>query len=265
VESALAGGPNQLELAEMRCFHWWPVIKTARLQMTVETIAASLDTTDLRLDSTEAAIVGLCEDALVYRFACAMVYPASVRLAARVLTGSTVGVGTVVGFPSGRFSTASKIAEIESAAKAGASEVDVVLNYAALREGRGAEVGAELETLVARARAEGLRLKVIAETCFLNRDQRMEALRLCEQADADFIKTSTGFGTAGAQLDHIRDWKLARSTNIQLKASGGIKTLAQVLSFLDAGATRIGTSSAVSIMRAYSGAVVPATEPGGDY
>lgn len=233
--------------------------------MTIEAIAAFLDTTDLRLDSTEAAIIKLCEDALVFRFACAMVYPASVGLAASVLSRSTVRVGTVIGFPSGRFCTGSKIAEIESAAKAGASEVDVVMNYSALREGRSVEVVAELEAVVARARAEGLRVKVIVETCFLDQNQRMEALRLCEQSGADFIKTSTGFGTAGAQLEHVRDWKSARSTGIQLKASGGIKTLAQALSFLDAGATRIGTSSAVSIVTECSGSINLAAEPGAGY
>ena len=116
----------------MRCFPLSAHNHNSPTRVTVEKISASLDTTDLRLDSTEAAIVKLCEDALVYRFACAMVYPASVGLAAIVLAGSAVGVGAVIGFPSGRFSTSSKIAEIEAAAKAGASEVDVVLNYPAL-------------------------------------------------------------------------------------------------------------------------------------
>lgn len=233
--------------------------------MDVEQLAAALDSTDLRLNSTEADIFKLCEDALVYRFACVMVYPASVRLAAVVVSGTNVGIGTVVAFPSGRFSTASKIAEIESVAENGATEVDVVLNYAALREGRGAQAGAEINALVKRARELGLRLKVIVETCFLDGGQRMEALRLCEQSGADFIKTSTGFGTAGAQLEHIREWKDARSSGIQIKASGGIKTLAHAIAFLDAGASRIGTSSAVSIVNEFSGNALSKIEAGDGY
>ncbi len=221
--------------------------------MTAAELAATLDSTNLRLDATEAEIAALCDEAAAQRFACVMLYPASVPFAARRLHGTGTRIGTVIGFPSGRFSTAAKRAEIEAAQVAGAHEVDIVMHYAALREGRGAEAGAEIAALAVRAHELGLLVKVIVETCYLDAPQRLEALRLCEDAGVDFIKTSTGFGSAGAKVAHIREWAAARSREIGLKASGGIKSLADALALIDAGATRLGTSSAAAIVAEFLG------------
>ena len=216
--------------------------------MTAAELAATLDSTNLRLDASEADLAALCAEAAVHRFACVMLYPADVAFAARQLAGTCIRIGTVVGFPSGRFVTAAKLAEIEAVHAAGAHEVDIVMNYPALRAGRPAEAGDEIATLTARAHALGLLVKVIVETCYLDAPQRLAALRLCEVAGVDFIKTSTGFGAAGARPEHLREWAAARARPIGLKASGGIRTLADARTLLAAGATRLGTSNAGGIL-----------------
>lgn len=217
-------------------------------RMSPAELAATLDSTNLRLDATEADLGELCRNAALHRFACVMLYPSNVAFAARQLAGTGVRIGTVIGFPSGRFSTRAKRVEIEAAHAAGAHEVDIVLNYAALRDGRAAEAADEVAALTATAHGLGLLVKIIVETCYLDHAQRLAALRLCEAAGADFIKTSTGFGSAGAVAEHLREWTTARTGRIRLKASGGIKTLAQARAFLAAGASRLGTSSAVEIL-----------------
>jgi deoxyribose-phosphate aldolase len=222
--------------------------------MTSAQLAAALDSTNLRLDAPAADIVALCQEAAAHRFACVMIYPASVPLAARELAGTGIQIGTVIGFPSGRFSTAAKAAEITAMHAAGAHEVDIVMNYAALRDGDTTLVAGELQTLVKLAHGHGQLIKVIVETCFLDPVQQILALRLCEDAGADFIKTSTGFGTAGAKIADISAWAAARRGGIQLKASGGIKTLADARALLAAGATRLGTSNAASILAEFHGA-----------
>ncbi len=234
------------------------------MNLTPATLAAALDSTNLRLDAPASDIAALCHEAAKHRFACVMIYPASVPLAARVLAGSGIKIGTVIGFPSGRFSTEAKAAEIDAASAAGAHEVDIVMNYAALRDGDFDMVDRELRSLTQRAHGHGQLVKVIVETCYLDADQRLTALRLCEDAGVEFIKTSTGFGSAGAKVDHIAAWAAARRGKIQLKASGGIKNLADARALLAAGATRLGTSNAASILAEFTGSS-PATAPGAGY
>jgi len=216
--------------------------------MDIAVFAAHLDSTNLRLDATEADIAALCDEAAAEHFACVMLYPASVAFAARRLAGTGARIGTVVGFPSGRFSGGAKAAEIDAAARAGAHEVDIVMNYPALLAGHEVEAGAEIAALTARSHELGLRVKIIVETCFLDAARRLRALRLCEDAGVDFIKTSTGFGTAGAKVEYIREWAAARRGRIGLKASGGIQSLADAQAFLEAGAERLGTSRAGALL-----------------
>jgi deoxyribose-phosphate aldolase len=211
-------------------------------------LARYLDSTNLRLDATDADLNGLCADARQYEFAAVMLYPASVALAADALVGSPVHVGTVIGFPHGRLPRAAKELEIRTAAKAGAHEVDIVMSYADLREGRDAEVSAELERLASVARSYWLLTKVIVETCYLGREQKLAALALCEDAGVDFIKTSTGFGAAGATVDDVKLFADHRRGSIRIKAAGGIKTLAQARDLIAAGADRLGTSNAVALV-----------------
>ncbi len=223
------------------------------MTLTHSQLAAMLDSTNLRLDASESDIEQLCIEAAKHRFACVMIYPTSVPLAARILAGTGMRIGTVIGFPSGRFSTEAKAYEIIAAHKAGAHEVDIVMNYPALLGGHSRIVATEVAALTHLAHRQGQLIKVIVETCFLDDTRRLEALKICEDAGADFIKTSTGFGTAGAKITDIAVWAAARRGSIQLKASGGIKTLADARAFIDAGATRLGTSSAAAIVAELAG------------
>jgi deoxyribose-phosphate aldolase len=232
------------------------------MSLTSAQLAASLDSTNLRLDASEADIEQLAREAALHHFACVMIYPASVPLAARVLAGTGTRIGTVIGFPSGRFSTDAKAAEIIAAHRAGAHEVDIVMNYAALRAGHLAEVTSEVTRLTTLAHDQGQLIKVIVETCFLTDAEKLAALAICETAGADFIKTSTGFGTAGAKVADIAAWAAARKTKIALKASGGIKTLADATALLSAGATRLGTSNAASILAEFNGGAAPTASAG---
>jgi deoxyribose-phosphate aldolase len=225
-------------------------------------LAAYLDSTNLRLDATEADIRHLCDEAVSLGCACVMIYPASVPLASDILKGTGMKIGTVIGFPSGRFSTAGKAAEIDAMAKAGAHEVDIVMNYAALREGHEAEVAAELTLLSKNAHAHGQLVKVITENCYLNEAQMLSALRLCEAAGVDFIKTSTGFGSSGAKIAHIALWSSQRKGKIRIKAAGGIKSLQDALSLIAAGAERLGTSSSGAIIAELKGAKSAAASTG---
>jgi deoxyribose-phosphate aldolase len=171
-----------------------------------------------------------------------------VAFAVRVLAGAGIRIGAVIGFPSGRFTTAAKAAEIDAVARLGAHEVDLVMNYAALRAGRETDVAAELRELTRRAHGHGQLVKVITENCYLTESQMLAALRLCEEAGADFIKTSTGFGSAGAKVEQIALWAKNRRGPIKLKAAGGIKTLADARALLDAGAERLGASNAAALL-----------------
>ncbi len=226
-------------------------------------LAGHLDSTNLRLDATDADLRVLCADARQYGLAAVMLYPTSVPLAVDALAGSPVRIGTVIGFPHGRAPTAAKEAEIRAMAAAGAHEVDVVMNYPDLREGRRAVVAAELGRLAAVAHEHRLLLKVIVETCYLDRAQKLAALAVCEDAGADFIKTSTGFGAAGATVDDVKLFADHRRGAIRIKAAGGIKTLAQARALIAAGAARLGTSAAVALVREEAGGPAPA--PTGSY
>lgn len=224
------------------------------MPLTPAALVATFDSTNLRLDATDADLVHLADEAAAHHFAAVMLYPTGVSLVAPRLKETGVKVGTVIGFPSGRFTTAAKSAEIEAVCAAGANEVDIVLNYAALREGHLRQAAMEIALLTTQGHSLGAKVKVIVETCYLDAAQRLAALRLCEDAEVDFIKTSTGFGSAGAKVEHIREWAEQRRGKIQLKASGGIKTLADARALIDAGASRLGTSSAMAILAELSGA-----------
>lgn len=215
-------------------------------------IASRLDATNLRLDSRGTDLDQLCAQALEHHFAAVCVYPTAVVRCARRLRGSGVGVATVVGFPSGRMTTTAKEAEIHAAADNGATEVDIVMNYPAWIDGERGPVLDELKKLVRTSKSLGLLSKIIVETCFLPQELAFEAVHLCEEVHADFIKTSTGFGSGGATLEIVRYWADKRR-RIRIKASGGIRTLADVRAFIDAGADRIGLSSAAQVMEELSG------------
>jgi len=212
-------------------------------------IASLIDHTLLKPEATRADIAGLCAEARDFQFASVCINPYWVRFAASQLEGSGVYVCTVIGFPLGANDTRTKIDEAEFAMQDGARELDMVLNIGALRSKEFHAVQKDIADLADTAHSRGAILKVILETCLLNHHEKVTACRLAAQAEADFVKTSTGFSTAGAT---VADVELMRSTvgeQIGVKASGGVRTMETLAKMVEAGANRIGTSSGVNILR----------------
>ncbi len=222
-----------------------------RLFPAKDALAAMLDHTLLKPEATEAQVRRLAREAAEHRFACAMVNPAWVPLAAEVLAGTGVRVGTVLGFPLGASLTATKVAEARHAARAGALDLDMVLNIGALRSGHHAAVGEEIRRLAEAAHGEGAILKVILETALLNDAEKRIAALLSLEAGAEFVKTSTGFSSSGATEADVRLLREAVGSRCGVKASGGIRTLADALRMAAAGANRIGASASVAILAEY--------------
>ncbi len=212
-------------------------------------LAATLDHTLLRPDCTEAQIVQLCQEARLHGFASACVPPCYVPQAARELSGSGVAVCTVIGFPLGYNSPRVKFKEAEVALGEGATELDVVLNVAALKSGQYDAVKAEIEDLADLADVHNALLKVIIETALLTEEEMETAARLCAEAGAHFVKTSTGFTSRGASVADVELLRRVLPAGIRIKASGGIRTRAQALALLTAGADRLGTSNSLAILQ----------------
>ena len=204
-----------------------------------EEILRRVDHTLLKQEAVWEEIRALCDDAVAYGVASVCIPPCYVRQAAGYL-GGRVPVCTVVGFPNGNTTTAAKVFETREAIGNGAAEIDMVINLGWLRDKKYPEVLEEVQAVKA---ACGERvLKVIIETCLLTREEKVEMCRIVTQAGADFIKTSTGFSTGGATLTDAALFRQQLAPGVRLKAAGGIKTLEQAQSFLDAGADRIGAS-----------------------
>ena len=212
-------------------------------------LAALLDHTLLRPDCTEAQVVQLCQEARIHGFASACVPPCYVPLAARELSGAGVAVCTVIGFPLGYNSSRVKFREAEIALAEGATELDVVLNISALKSGQYDAVRAEIEDLTDLAEVRDALLKVIIETALLTEEEMETAARLCAEAGAHFVKTSTGFASRGASVADVELLRRVLPPHIRIKASGGIRTRAQAQALLAAGADRLGTSNSLVILQ----------------
>jgi len=195
------------------------------------------------------SVARLCTEARRYEFACVMVNPAYVTLAAAQVHGSPVKVGTVIGFPLGANLTVTKLAEAESAAQNGAHDLDMVINIGALKSGDRVLVQTEIRSLAKMAHAHGAILKVILENALLSQEEKILACALAADAGADFVKTSTGFAASGANAADVALMRGVVGHDIGVKAAGGIRTAAQVAELLDAGANRIGASASVAIVR----------------
>jgi deoxyribose-phosphate aldolase len=213
-------------------------------------IARLIDHTLLRPEATRADILQLCREALQYNFASVCLNAYWVPLAASELTGSEVKVCTVVGFPLGATSTEAKVYETEAALRAGAQEIDMVQNIGALRGDDDRAVEEEIALVAAASHRAGAIVKVILETSLLNDDQKTVACRLAQMAGADFVKTSTGFSSSGATVHDVELMRRAVGPAMGVKASGGIRTLDDLLKMVAAGATRIGASASVKIIEA---------------
>ena len=222
----------------------------ALMSYSAPSIARLIDHTLLRPEATRADILQLCREAREYNFASVCLNAYWVPLAASQLSGSDVKVCTVVGFPLGATSTEAKVAETEAALRAGAQEIDMVQNIGALRGDDDRAVEEEIALVAAASHRAGAIVKVILETALLNDDQKIAACKLAQMAGADFVKTSTGFGASGATVHDVELMRGAVGPSMGVKASGGIRTLEDLLKMLAAGANRIGASAGVKIVEA---------------
>ena len=215
--------------------------------ITYEQLAKVIDHSLLRPELTEAEVIAGCELALRYHVASVCVKPADVPLAARLLVGTDVAVGTVIGFPHGNSTTAIKVAEARQALADGAAELDMVINIGALRSGKYDYVRDEIRAVVEAARGRAL-VKVILENAYLTKEQIVAACHLVEAAGADFVKTSTGFAPSGATLEDVRLMRASVSPKVQVKCAGGVRTLEALLDMIDAGVTRSGATATAAIL-----------------
>ena len=212
-------------------------------------IAKTIDHTLLKPEATAADIQALCREVKQYGFASVCVNTCYVKLASELLRGSGVKVCCTVGVPLGAMAPKAKAFEAAQAVADGAEEVDMVLWIGALRQGNTAAVQADIEGVVNACHPRAI-VKVILETCLLTDAQIETACRLCVAAGADYVKTSTGFSTAGATAEHVALMKRAVGGRAKVKAAGGIRTYEDAKRMIDAGADRIGASAGIAIVEA---------------
>jgi deoxyribose-phosphate aldolase len=239
------------------------------MNLTPAEIARLIDHTLLKPDATRDEIEKVCQEALAYGFASVCVNPWNVPQAAEILRGSEVKVCTVVGFPLGATLPEVKVFEAQRAIHHGAQEIDMVINIGALKSGQLGLVEGDIRGVVETSHAGGAICKVIIETCLLTHEEKIRAALAAKNAGADFVKTSTGFSTAGATPEDVRLIRETIGPGIGIKAAGGVRTLEDLRKMVEAGATRIGASAGVKIVeQARAGKSAEGTNPrqqGGNY
>lgn len=205
-----------------------------------------IDHTNLNNTATLKDIEKLCNEAIKYKFASVCVYPYYVTLAHNLLKKSNVDVCTVIGFPSGMSTTDTKVFEAINAVENGADEIDMVINISALKNKDYDYVKNEIEEI--RDAIDGKVLKVIIETCLLTKEEIVKMTEICNETFVNFIKTSTGFSDYGARVEDVELINKYKNDVLEIKASGGIRSFEAASDMINAGATRLGTSSGVKIM-----------------
>jgi deoxyribose-phosphate aldolase len=218
----------------------------------VNNVAAMIDHTLLKADAKKEQIEVLCQEAKEFKFASVCVNPTWVSLASELLKGSGVKVCTVIGFPLGATTSETKAFETKNAIDNGAEEVDMVVNIGALKDGNNELVESDIRAVVEAASGRAL-TKVIIETSLLTDEEKVRACELAVKAGADFVKTSTGFSTGGATVGDIALMRATVGPDIGVKASGGVRSAEDARQMIDAGATRIGASSGVAIVKGLTG------------
>ena len=214
-----------------------------------QNVVRMIDHTLLKADATKQEIVKLVEEAKEYKFASVCVNPTWVNTAAQMLADTPeVKVCTVIGFPLGASTSESKAFETKNAIENGANEIDMVINVAALKDKLDDLVERDIRAVVEAAEGNAL-VKVIIETCLLTKEEKIRACEISVKAGADYVKTSTGFSTGGATVEDIRLMRQTVGPEIGVKASGGVRSREDALAMVEAGATRIGASSGVSISK----------------
>ncbi|KAL7314092.1 hypothetical protein PS15m_007747 [Mucor circinelloides] len=221
--------------------------------LTTEKLGKVFDHAILRPDQTAQDVIEGCNVAKEYNLASVCVKPCDVAQAYELLKDTDVMVGTVISFPHGNSTTQVKITEALQALEDGAIELDVVINIGLLKSGKYNEVEQELKQIISMSKVKNpdVSVKIIFETAYLSNEEIVKACEISKAAGAHFVKTSTGFASAGATYEHIELMRNSVPESMEVKASGGIKTLEQVLKFLELGATRIGSSSSGQIVEEF--------------
>ena len=216
--------------------------------LTERDIAKAIDHSLLRPELDDAFVEEGCRLALQYDVASVCVRPADVARAVAILDGSDVKVGTTIGFPHGNHRTETKVFEAVRALGDGARELDMVIQIGALKSGREADVQADIAAVVGVAHAAGAIVKVIFENAYLTDDEKIRACRLSEAAGADFVKTSTGFAPGGATHGDLALMRRTVSSDVQVKAAGGVRTLDALIDVMNLGVTRVGATATKAII-----------------
>lgn len=214
--------------------------------MTTQEILSHVDHTLLQATSTWPQIETLCREAVEYHTASVCIPPCYIRRVKETF-GDELAICTVIGFPLGYSVTAAKVAEAREAIRDGADEIDMVINISDMKNGDYDKVEAEIAAI--REACEGRILKVIIETCYLTEEEKIAACAAVTRAGADYIKTSTGFGTAGATREDVKLFREHVGPAVAIKAAGGIRSVADMEDFLQLGADRLGTSSAIKLIK----------------
>ena len=213
-----------------------------------EDLARLIDHTMLKPDAVPAEIEQLCDDAMRYHFASVCLNPSYVPLAAAKLAETDIAVCTVVGFPLGATTTTAKVCEAEQALEDGATEIDMVLHIGALKAGQRDIVRDDISAVVDVVHEGGGLVKVIIETALLTDEEKALACRLAREADANFVKTSTGFAAEGAKIDDVRLMRETVGPRLGVKAAGGIHSYDEAMGMVNAGANRLGASAGIKIV-----------------
>jgi deoxyribose-phosphate aldolase len=230
--------------------------------LTERDIAKTIDHSLLRPELDDAFIEAGCRLAAEYDVASVCVRPVDVQRATAILDGTEVAVGTVIGFPHGSTTTATKAFEARRALDDGATELDMVINIGALKSGRDDDVQRDIEAVIAVAHAAGAIVKVILENAYLTDDEKVRGSRLTEAAGAEFVKTSTGFAPGGATHEDLALMRRSVSPTVQVKAAGGVRTLDALIDVMNLGVTRVGATATQAIIddfRARKAGAVPLT------
>lgn len=217
-----------------------------KMNLNSETLASFIDHTILKADATEQQVLDCCRQARENGFASVCINPVHVPMAAAQLAGSGVKVCTVIGFPLGASSSEVKAFEASVAVREGAEEIDMVINIGALKDEKYDFVENDIQSVV-KASGKAI-VKVIIETCYLTDEEKVKACKLAVKAGAGFVKTSTGFGPAGATVSDVALMRATVGNDIGVKAAGGVRSLKDAVEMLEAGASRLGASSGIKII-----------------
>lgn len=214
----------------------------------MEDLNIYIEHTNLKPDATHQDIIKLCEEAVEHKFYGVCVSPYHVQLAKKTIKKAPVKIITVVGFPFGYNTVASKVEETKKAIIGGADEVDVVMNIAAFKSGDDATVLNDLQAVIMACHLQNKVAKVIIETALLTKEEIEKACRLCVDSEADFVKTSTGYASSGAKVEDVELMRKILPAKVKIKAAGGIRDNATAIAMVNAGASRLGTSTSLAIM-----------------